>query len=242
MPNVMGATAMQIVCPKCDATIPADNLDLGRNLAKCGVCGEVFNCAAQLDGLASPGGGDIKRGEVPLPKGLRVYRRADGLRILRRWLGPKFFGLAFFCLFWNGFMVVWFTIAITQKQWAMAAFGTVHGLVGLGVAYFTLAGFLNTTTITVVHGLLSVTSGPIRVPGNKNITADALQQLYTKRHVSHGKNGTSISYELRAQTTDGKDEKLVGGLDKQEQALFMEQQIEEFLGIEDRPIRGEVER
>jgi hypothetical protein len=80
------------------------------------------------------------------------------------------------------------------------------------------------------------------VPGNKQFKADLLQQLYTKRHVSHSKNGTSINYELRVTTTDGRDEKLMGGFNKQEQALFIEQEIEKFLGIEDRPIRGEVER
>jgi hypothetical protein len=233
---------MQVICPKCDATIPADNLDLNRNLAKCGVCSEVFNCAEQLGGLATGGESGAGRNEIPMPKGIRVFRRNNALRIVRRWLGPKFFALAIFCLFWNGFMVVWFTIAITQKQWAMAAFGSIHGTIGLAVAYFTLAGFLNSTTITVMNSMLQIVHGPIRVPGNRQIPADALQQLYTKRHISHGKNGTSISYELRALTADGKDEKLLGGLDRQEQALFIEQEVEEFLGIEDRVIRGEIER
>jgi hypothetical protein len=177
-----------------------------------------------------------------MPKGIRLFRRANGLRILRRWFSAKVFGLLFFCLFWDGFMVVWFSIAIKQRIWPMAAFGSIHGLVGVGLTYFTLAGFLNTTTITVINGLLQIRHAPMPVPGNRQIKADSLRQLYTNRIVHHGKNGTSISYELRAQTNDGRDEKVLGNLDSENQSLFIEQEIEEFLGIKDRAVLGEVER
>ncbi len=231
---------MQVQCKKCNAAILPENLDLLRSLAKCDACGNLFNCAAQLDALGDDGSGT--REKVPMPKGIRLFRRASGLRILRRWFGAKYFGLLFFCLFWNGFMVVWFSIAIKQRIWPMAAFGSLHALVGLGVAYFTLAGVLNTTTITVINGLLQIRHAPVPVPGNRQIKADSLRQLYTKRVVHHGKNGTSVTYELRAQTSDGRDEKLLGSLDNENQSLFIEQEIEDFLGIQDRSIPGEVER
>jgi len=233
---------MQVVCENCNAAIAAEDLDLGRNLAKCAACGNVFNCADQLAGVAGSSELAVEREEVPMPKGIRVFRRGNALRIVRRWLGPKFFLLAFFCLVWNGMMVGLFAFAIIKGQWFLALIGSVHGLVGLGIAYATLAGFLNSTTVTVMDSLLQIIHGPIRVPGNKEFKADLLQQLYTKEHVSHSKNGTSISYELRAQLSDGRDEKLIGGLEKQEQALFMEQEVEKFLGIEDRAIRDEIER
>lgn len=231
---------MQVRCQKCNAAILPENLDLIRSLAKCESCGNLFNCASQLDALGDDGSG--RREKVAMPKGYRLFRRANGLRILRRWLGPQFFGMLFFCLFWNGFMVVWFSIAITQRQWAMAAFGTIHALVGMGLAYYTLAGFFNTTIITVASGMLQIKHGPIPVPGNRQIKADSLRQLYTKRVVHHGKNGTSTTYELRAQTSSGKDEKLLGNLANEAQALFVEQEIEEFLGIQDRSVRDEIER
>jgi len=233
---------MQVVCENCNAAIAAEDLDLGRNLAKCADCGNVFNCADQLEGVAGSSELSVEREEVPMPKGIRVFRRDNALRIVRRWLGPKFFFLAFFCLVWNGIMVALFTFAIIKGLWSLALFGSIHALAGLGIAYATLAGFLNSTTVTVMDSLLQISHGPIRVPGNREFKAELLQQLYTKRHVSHSKNGTSISYELRAQLSDGRDEKLIGRLEKQEQVLFMEQEVEKFLGIEDRAIRDEVER
>lgn len=235
---------MQVHCTKCNAVILPDDLDIARSLAKCADCGEVFNCADQL-ALVADSAADREAGvgpDIPMPKGIRVFHHAHGLRIVRRWFGAKFVGLIFFCAFWDGFMFFWFYTAITQKIWFMAAFGTLHGLVGVGLTYYLIAGLVNSTTITVLNGLVKIAHGPIRVPGNREIKADALRQLYTKRIVHHTKNGTSISYELRALTADERDEKLLGGLEKEEQGLFIEQEIEKFLGITDRPIRGEVAR
>jgi len=42
-------------------------------------------------------------------------------------------------------MVVWMSIALNQGQWIMAAFGSIHALVGLGLIYFCVANFLNKT-------------------------------------------------------------------------------------------------
>ena len=77
-----------------------------------------------------------------MPKGIRVFRRAK--RPPHRaasGLARSGFFLAFFCLFWDAVSwCVWFTIAFTQRQWAMAAFGTIHGAIGLGILYAVVAG------------------------------------------------------------------------------------------------------
>jgi hypothetical protein len=230
---------MQITCEKCGAAILAANLDLQRNLAKCEACNHIFNCQAQLNALGSSTPESRRRDDVPMPKGIRVFRRANGLRITRQWFGAKAIGLLVFCCFWDGFMIVWFSIAITRKLWPMAAFGTIHALVGVGLTYAAVAMLLNTTTITAQHGTLQVTHGPLPAPGTLRLPTDRLAQLYTMRHVSHTRNGTSIAYELRAKVRDGTDVKLIGGLEKPEQAVYIEQQIESFLGIVDHPVQGE---
>ena len=98
---------------------------------------------------------------------------------------------------------------------------------------------LNRTVVTVLSGQLEVHHEPLPAPGNVRLSVHDLEQLYTKERVSHTKNGTSISYELRANRRDGTDIKLIGGLDRQDQAAYMEQQIEAFLGIKDRRVSGE---
>jgi hypothetical protein len=229
---------MLIECESCGAVVPAAAVDLRRGLATCAACNQVFSCQPQLDRLAQAA---VARPDLPMPKGIQVFRRSNGLMITRRWFSAKFIFLLVFSCFWDGFMVMWFGIALSKGQWGMAAAGTLHALVGLGVTYATVAGFINTTVITALNGSLGIRHGPLPCPGNRHLEAGQIAQLYTKRLVRHSKNGTSISYELRAQIKNGKDIKLVG-LDTPEQSLFVERRLEEFLRIGDQPVPGEVER
>ena len=70
-----------------------------------------------------------------------------------------------------------------------------------------------------------------------------LEQLYSKEHVSRtNKGGVRYSYEVHALTRSGNHVKILGGLSDTEQALFIEQEIEKNLRIEDTPVRGEISR
>ena len=223
---------MELNCKHCGAGIPAEHVNIEALMAKCAACNSVFSFA--LEGQAKK-----HRGEVGMPSGITVQTTGHELIISRRWFSAASIFLIVFTLFWDGFMVVWFGIAITQKQWAMAAFGSIHALVGLGLLYGTLASCLNRTVIRVNRNRLQVVHGPIRVPGNVQLKADLVAQLWCKMRVTHGKQGANYSYELHANSTHGKTKKLLGGLREPEQALYVEQEIERFLGIEDEAVDGE---
>ena len=181
-----------------------------------------------------------QRGEVPLPKGLIVDEQEDRLTLTRKWFSPKFIFITFFALLWNAFMVGWFTISISMGQWEMAAFGSIHACVGLWLIYYVLAGFLNRTTISIDSSALIIRHKPIPYPGNREIPSEQINQLFSKEKISQGKNSTSIAYELHAILRGQEKLKLLSGLDDADQALYLEQEIEKYLGIEDRVVRGEL--
>lgn len=230
---------MHITCKRCGAEIPAEHVNINRLIAKCSACNAVFSFQDQLPDAATPPG---ERLPVPLPKGLEATQRGSELTITRRWFTPAILFLTFFCVFWNGFMLVWFSIAISQGAWPMVAFGSLHGAVGLFLLYSVLTGFLNTTTITVNKRALTITHGPLPWPGNKEIQSHDLKQLYCKEHLSASRRSSRFSYEVHAILRNGQQEKLLKGLEDAEQALYMEQEIERFLEIEDQPVRGELSR
>ena len=70
-------------------------------------------------------------GRLPAPKPNRFVVEEFGseLTVSYRWFTPALFFMVFFCLFWDGLMVMWYSIAISQilngqpAAWAMAAFG-----------------------------------------------------------------------------------------------------------------------
>jgi hypothetical protein len=239
---VSGAMELQeLRCKSCGATIGPENFVERLAMARCGHCGTVF----AVSGLPTPAGAappPAPRVKVPMPRGIQVEELGGLLEIRRRWFGPAFIFLAFFCVVWNGFMIVWHVMAWSMGAWFMSLFGLLHTAVGIGLAWFTLAGLLNTTTIRARRGLIEIASGPIPCGGNTTLTTDDLAQLYCKERVSHSKNGTSCAYEVLAVTKANVRKTLLKNLTEADQALFIEQELERFLGIEDRPVPGEIAR
>jgi hypothetical protein len=236
---------MQLHCRYCAAEIPAANINLDNLVAKCANCNAVYSIAGEL-GLAS-GEKDKTvaaplRAEVPMPQGIEIKDEFDKLVIRRAWYSCMALPMLFFTVFWNGFMLMWFGISISMGAWQMALFGTLHGAIGVYLAYTTLASFLNATTITVTSDQLEIRHHPVPMPGSKTLFASEIVQLFCVQHVSRGsKGGTTISYQVNAIMQDQRRENLLKGLTNIEQALYIEQEIERYLRIENRQVQGEVE-
>ena len=226
---------MKIYCPLCGREIPVLDVDLLGKVARCTGCNNVF-------GFSVPSAVENERLPTPAPKNFKLERSADGLTIVRKWFTPAIIALTFFCLFWNGFMVGWFYTAFKQRIYTMALFGSLHGAVGLGLFYAVLIGYFNKTYIRISYGSIIITHRPLPWFGQKNITKHDLKQFYSKEEIHCGKNGYSYSYSVQALTQSGKVVELISGLSSREEALFIEQEIEKYLKIEDESVRGELSR
>jgi hypothetical protein len=231
---------IELVCKNCGASLEPENVAAALAIARCPHCDAVFAIAPPPgDGVAS--GRVLQRERIAMPRRFDILDLGNSLEIRRSWFSPGLFFLVFFCVFWNGFMIVWHGIALSTGAWFMSCFGLLHTAVGIGLAYGTLAGFVNQTVIRVGQGLLEIRHGPLPWLGNKSFPAHEITQLYCKEHVHHGKNGTSVTYSVELILQRGK-ETLVRSLPECEQALYIEQELERHLKLEDRAVRGEVPR
>jgi hypothetical protein len=233
---------MRLSCEDCGAEIAASDIELKTMLAKCQRCHAVFSFATQLGQPVPASMVPAVRPAVPLPQGVEVFREGKELVLERSWFTWGVIPLAGFALFWNGFMAVWFGISISQGLWPMALFGSLHGAVGLGMLYAVLLTIFEVTKVEVNGGKLRIGHGPLPYPGNQSMDVREIDQLYSKRTVSHNKNSTSVTFELHAVLNDRRHVKLLDGLEDSAQALYLEQELESFLGIEDRPVAGELDR
>jgi hypothetical protein len=248
---------MRVSCPSCGASVPAEDVNITRMVAKCRGCQAVFSFEAQLQSapVASAPAREIAPVmEVPLPAGIEMhrdapaatasgdYRTAQGgvgrLRIVRRWFTPQHLFLLLFAIAWNSFMVMWIGGAISSGGGiGPILFSTVHVGVGLWVAYTALTGLFNRTVIEVDRGVLSIRHGPIPAKGNRDVTLSELRQLFTVEIVG---NKGARSYELHAIVTNGPTITIVKDLTDARQALFLERAIEDHVGIVDQPVAGEM--
>ena len=89
---------------------------------------------------------------------------------------------------------------------------------------------------------ISTSHGPIRLPLRKDhhIPSNQVLQLYVSDYVAGRVNGEArIAYNLFLIPRKGNEIKLLGGLDK-DALLYVEQEIEHYLGLTDEAVEGEV--
>jgi hypothetical protein len=257
---------MEINCTSCGARIPASDVNLDRMVAKCGICDSVFDFSEQL-AAATSGSRQRRRAPVGLPARMKIlvdeslrrggeggYRRAErptrgDLVIQRRWFDPaKHLFLLLFCVAWDGFLVVWYGALLSGSPGVRSGgsmlmaylFPLLHVSVGVFLTYTVIAGLFNTTEIGLRGDAFFVRHGPIPWRGNRTLGASTIKQLFCQEKISRSKNGETRTYQLSAILDDDGRLALVGDLPELEQALFLEQALEERLGIVDVEVVGEV--
>lgn len=172
-----------------------------------------------------------------MPKSITIEDSPNGMTVKRRWFSLTYIGLLFFCIFWDGFLVFWYFIAFTQSSpLMMKIFPIIHVVVGIGITYTTIAGFLNTTRIHVNYQHLSIHHSPMPWPGNRKFEADSIEQIYCKR--SNMQTNDQYTFNVLARLTEGKKIKLLRGLHDEDEALYIEQELERFLGLKHRYVKG----
>jgi hypothetical protein len=221
-----------LVCPSCGAKT---RLNASGERAVCEYCGN--------ERLLNPENRPTLRPEVARPEKVSIQNDAQSARLVQRWFSFKFIFLALFALFWDGFLIFWYGAALLAgASWIMLVFPLVHLAVGIGITYYTIAGFINRTVVEVNRETLSVWFEPLPWFGKRKLSTAGVTQLYCKEKIVRHKNGYSIQYVLYAVTAANTQVKLLGGLDDSNTAIFLEQQLERWLKIEDRPVAGEIPR
>lgn len=235
---------MDIQCRRCQKPIAADGINIQQMIARCGACGAVFTFSA----------GDTANGEkprltkaaIPVPARWKMRQEGGSLVFSNRWFRPLFIFLAFFCAAWDSFLFLWYSLTPALGSGETSSFSLIfmlfpllHVAVGIGLTYYTIAGFVNTTTITVDRSNLRIRHLPLPWLYSGTIATHEIDQIYCKESVQSNKGTAYYRYAVSALLKNGRERKLVANLDAPEDALYLEAEIEKFLGITDRPVAGD---
>jgi DNA-directed RNA polymerase subunit RPC12/RpoP len=244
-----------LVCPACGGKT---SLRQETTAATCDYCGSQlilrpgfspagYSPPGYLPGGYSPAQADSscrpERPPAPLPERLKVKDLPDGFLITRRWFTPAIIFMTLFAVVWDGFLLFWYGAVVSAGAPTLfVLFPLLHVAVGLGITYYVLCGYVNSTYIELSRGQLIIEHYPLPWPGNRRIPVAELDQLYTKEVIKRSKNGASTSYSVCVVDKSGRKIDLVTGLPDTESGLYIEQQVESHLRIADRPIAGELPR
>jgi hypothetical protein len=229
-------------CPACAAPFSPDDLRDVQSVLVCRHCGGMFDPQRLLGQPRL-----TRAARRPMPSHLEVERRGDTLTVSWAWWSPLYILLGVFALAWDAFLVVWYSLAFQAIDdlgavvSVMFLFPLLHVAVGAGLTYLTIASFFNRTQIVAArHRELSVTHGPFPWYPQPRLPASEVSQLYVLRQEHRSENSTSVSYELRALGRNDKSLLLLRGLADPDVARWLEQEIEETLGIVDSPVAGQL--
>ncbi len=220
---------MKLTCPQCGAAFAPGNVNLALGLASCEACGSVHDLskrrgenAAVVRTPADPAGITVVEGPSP--------------SVSWSWRTAAVLFLILWCTIWDGILLVMFTTSLASGDYEILLFGSIHALVGVGVTWLTVASLVNRTTIALSADELTVEHGPVPWWGNRAVARGEIAQIYVTE--VRGNKG-SRTYSLFAEVERGHRVPLASGIASVGRARFLEDWLEQRLGLADRPVDGE---
>ena len=230
---------MDYRCPRCSSPIAAARVDAARHIATCAACGNLVDLASQVDAPAASRGAPAgassaaapppkQRPPVQLPAGMSMTPIAQGLVLTRRWLRGKHFVMLA--------VLMPLTVALAW-QWQSRGFEVWMGFAAFFLMswdFMLVSMFVNTTTITVREREIDVRHGPLPSLFHRpqRVAVAEVEQLFAAPFGALFEVGVVLRDKTRLP--------LVRPVASEEQALFVEQQIERRLGLTDVHIAGEL--
>lgn len=223
-------------CTRCASSIAAERVDVARQIATCVACNNLVDLAPQIaaaqtasaQAMAAAAPRPKARPPVSLPPGMAMTQGPSGLVLTRRWLRGKHFVML---------AVLMPLTAALAWAWQTRGFEGWMGFAAFFLAswdFMLVSMFVNSTTITIGEREIDVRHGPLpslfytarRVP-----VAD-VEQLFAAPFGALFEVGVVLRDKTRVP--------LVRPVVSEEQALFVEQQIERRLGLVDVEVAGEL--
>lgn len=99
--------------------------------------------------------------------------------------------------------------------------------------YSTAANWLNKTSVFVSKNAMEIKIGPVPWPGNKRVENNDIEQFYVKTRITGAHDNRQVNYELRFVEKNKNDVLLLETTVSKGYLLYVEQEIEKYLGIED---------
>ena len=233
---------LSLHCKNCNEIIPSENVNINKTLAKCDHCNSMFSFEDDIFFENKRG-----RPEFIMPEGTEVLKLLDSMELEMSWFkSMKRSNIAFevmFTVIWN--LVI---LGVIMSMFLSGTFGgiiflAIHLLVGVSLGYRLFSKFINKTLFNINKDRIKIEHGPLKAFLRKDmmIQNKDVSQLFVSEYVTNvQKNGRPVkAFGLYLILKSGKRIQLIKDSNK-ESALYIEQEIERYLKIEDRPVRGEI--
>lgn len=147
---------------------------------------------------------------TPIPEGLDLLTDYQGLVIRRKWFSHIVWFLLIFAIVWDGFLVFWYSaLGHSGPKGPDGLFALFfylfpigHVAVGIGLTYFCVSLFVNTTDLLARPDALQVTTYPLPWPGSKTIRRDQLAGFLVRESWSSGGENSAPTRQFKVSYVD----------------------------------------
>ncbi len=215
-------------CKTCATEISINTVEVADEPSTCPACQSVFYIKGQQQEVAL-----FMPSTRSLPSKMSIELLDDELLITRRWWSVVRLGL--FGI--TSFLLI-FGLFFSEIATPLFLFNPLTWMV-IGLNYFGLKGVVNKTVVQANPTHLTIKEGPLLYPRSKTIDIKDIAQLYVKKEVQGSGKNRSISYQLHLIHPGGEHDKILSNFATADQALYVEQETERLLGLEDTQVKGE---
>lgn len=233
------STSIQkIVCPSCQSEVPPEELNIHDKIGKCCDCGGVFSFSDQLQLKNTTTADPVSNQEEvqkPLarPEGVELFQYGNTLECSMQTGMNTVFMILFayaimLAIFFSGFA---FGIGNEVLKWI--GFGFWFTAIFMG---YNLWPFKRKMNLYIADGTLNISWEPTLWKKDIQVRTADINQLYTKQVINNGK---PTLYIIVDGPKGQRHEALIPKIKTLSRAKYLEQQIEDFLGIENRSVPEE---
>ena len=170
----MGRVPVKLTCPKCQAPVPAEDVNVATDLARCVRCDEVFKPSARMAADHTPENLDPPVGTL-----ITFEEGADGgatFTIPRKGLKGTGVFLLVFATIWISFVAFW-TFGAAQASILFALFSIPFWVVGIFLWRGILIGMTETQIIGIGRDALTLSSTSLLSSKEKSIPYAEIQSI-----------------------------------------------------------------
>jgi DNA-directed RNA polymerase subunit RPC12/RpoP len=238
--------ALDLNCPQCNHRVQAEDININNTLAKCTNCNSLLFLDNDDEFFKKVKNRRAGRPETIIPEGTEILTLPSSLDIRINWFKSSnrstLIFMSIFTIMWNIMLMPIAIGMVSNGNFGSLLPLSLHLAAGILLFYQTLKMYINYTDVYITKESITIGQKPLKTPFSKDkvfSTVD-IAQLYVSKYMTGSTNGqTNYAYALYAITQKGQKEKLVDGMNKETQ-LYLEQEIESYLEIEDKAVRGEI--
>jgi len=217
----------RIACPSCSNNVPADNININDKIAKCNSCDIVFPFEKEIASLLPQ---QRMKQEILRPEGIEIFRYREDLDIS---IKQPFTILEILLMAFSPLFAFPATILFADGKisWLWFVFWWMVVLTPYLALFYRSRHKVH---VTINDKFLSVEWRPKKLIKDKQVKVEEIHQIYTKTT-----NGQHWVYMIVNGTDGQKHVPLIKNVGSLSKARYLEQEIENHLGITDKQVPEE---